>query len=66
MRIIVLITSVLTSLTLFGCTGWRGAPWCAQYNTGQNDCSFYSFEQCEASLSGVGGTCVPNGFSKAQ
>jgi len=66
MRTILLITSALTFLTLFGCTGWLGAPWCAHYSTDLNDCSFYSFEQCKSSLSGVGGTCAPNGFSWAQ
>jgi len=40
----------------------QAAPWCAHYNTGLNACSFYSFDQCMAALSGNGGVCSPNQF----
>ena len=40
----------------------QAAPWCAHYNTGLNARSFYSFEQCMASVFGVGGSCAPNSF----
>jgi len=38
------------------------APWCAQYGaqTGSYDCSYYTFEQCMATVRGVGGFCNPN------
>jgi hypothetical protein len=37
-------------------------PWCAIYNKGANDmsCSFDSFDQCMASVRGVGGFCMAN------
>jgi len=41
-----------------------GAGWCANYGTGHSgtDCSFNSFEQCQATLSGLSGFCQPNPF----
>jgi hypothetical protein len=37
------------------------AAWCAYYsdNAGTN-CGFYTIEQCQAAVSGVGGYCAPN------
>jgi uncharacterized protein DUF3551 len=38
------------------------APWCAQFGaqTGSYDCSYYTFEQCMATVRGVGGFCNRN------
>ena len=37
-------------------------PWCAQYadTRGLVECAFVTFEQCQASISGIGGSCVQN------
>ena len=37
-------------------------PWCARYfdQSGITACSFYSYQQCMASVSGVGGFCLQN------
>jgi hypothetical protein len=37
-------------------------PWCAQYADVRaiTECSFMTFEQCQASVSGIGGSCVQN------
>jgi Protein of unknown function (DUF3551) len=37
-------------------------PWCAQTADQRAivDCSFTTFEQCRATLSGIGGSCVQN------
>ena len=37
-------------------------PWCAHYGTPYDDdsCGFTSFEQCIASVSGIGGFCERN------
>lgn len=38
-------------------------PWCAQWGGkrgGANECSYYSFDQCLASIFGAGGHCYPN------
>jgi Protein of unknown function (DUF3551) len=38
--------------------------WCAQYsNHGATNCGFYSFGQCRATVSGIGGFCMRNPFS---
>jgi hypothetical protein len=37
--------------------------WCAQYgghNIASTNCGFASFEQCRATISGIGGSCYPN------
>jgi peptidoglycan hydrolase-like protein with peptidoglycan-binding domain len=39
-------------------SGARGGPhWCANYNNGSSNCGFYTFQQCLAAVSGVGGSC---------
>jgi Protein of unknown function (DUF3551) len=43
--------------------GWFSPPtgtWCALEAVGLNDCSYFSYQQCIATLSGIGGTCQPN------
>jgi hypothetical protein len=37
-------------------------PWCAQYSgrAGGTNCGFVSYEQCRATVSGVGGYCSLN------
>ncbi len=40
-------------------------PWCAQYSGdggGGRNCGFVSFEQCMATVSGIGGFCERNSF----
>ena len=36
----------------------RPRAYCAQYRGGAENCGFYSFNQCLAAISGVGGLCV--------
>jgi hypothetical protein len=39
--------------------------WCAQYSGksgGATNCGFFTIEQCRATVSGIGGFCVPNQF----
>jgi hypothetical protein len=62
MRLTAVIAPLLAALSLCRCGGAPAAPWCAQYSTGLNDCSFYSFQQCTTAVSGVGGICTPNQF----
>ena len=37
-------------------------PWCAQYadRSGITECGYTSFEQCLATVRGIGGSCVQN------
>jgi hypothetical protein len=40
-------------------------PWCAQYGLsgdGGRNCGFSTFEQCLATVSGIGGFCERNSF----
>ena len=39
-------------------------PWCAQYGgrDGGRNCGFVSFQQCQATVSGMGGFCERNLF----
>lgn len=38
-------------------------PWCAYYNSfhgGATNCGFVTYQQCVATIRGVGGSCGPN------
>lgn len=37
-------------------------PWCAAYSYRTKNCGFMTFQQCLATISGVGGSCEPNPF----
>lgn len=39
-------------------------PWCAQFadRSGSTQCLFASFEQCLATVRGIGGSCVQNWY----
>ena len=39
-------------------------PWCAQYSIkgGARNCGFTTWEQCRATVSGIGGYCIENPF----
>ena len=41
------------------------AEWCAEYSGlgGTESCGFTSFEQCQASVSGIGGFCRPSQYN---
>lgn len=38
----------------------REYPWCARYDWTTYNCGFVSFQQCLATISGIGGRCEPN------
>jgi hypothetical protein len=42
--------------------GAEAAPWCAYYDASTRNCGFYSYEQCLATIRGVGGYCSRNYF----
>ena len=62
MRTIAIASFTLTTLLL--CAGAaQAAPWCAHYGGrggGGTNCGFYSFQQCMATISGIGGVCLVN------
>ncbi len=38
----------------------REYPWCARYDWSTSNCGFVSFEQCLATVRGIGGICERN------
>jgi hypothetical protein len=68
MRTIPLVAITFAALSL-STIGADAAPWCAEYSGGGGggggggtNCGFYSFEQCLATVRGIGGFCVRNPF----
>jgi hypothetical protein len=62
MRRILPVAIAIAALSVSN-TGTRAdGTWCAHYGTGLDgmNCGFYSFEQCRATVSGVGGFCLAN------
>jgi hypothetical protein len=61
---LVLITFVVVSLSTTAARAGANGSWCANYGTGHSgtNCSYTSFEQCRASVSGVYGFCQPNPY----
>src|SRR5262245_6310724 len=64
MAAIVVVPAVLTQTpaNALPCDNTR---WCAQYSGaagGATNCGFFTIEQCRATVSGIGGFCVPNQF----
>ena len=59
MRTIPLLAITLAALSLSIGGARADGTWCAHYGTrgGATNCGFYSFEQCRATVSGIGGFC---------
>ena len=59
------VTGIVAILVVLA-AGRAGAieyPWCAEYSgRGGGNCGFSTYEQCRASVSGVGGLCRENPF----
>ena len=67
MRILHLIFLTLTLLAMLVPGSGHADPyrWCAQYGFrggGGTNCGFVTLAQCLATVSGIGGFCVPNQF----
>jgi uncharacterized protein DUF3551 len=60
-----IVVAALFAVALFATpraaeAGGGGQPWCAHFPFGLNDCSFVTFQQCRAAISGNGGSCDRN------
>lgn len=67
MRSMHFVLPALAALAMFIPTAGHADPykWCAQYGPGGDggrNCGFRTFEQCMATVSGIGGFCEPNTF----
>ena len=62
------LATLVLALPLAGEAKAQADPyrWCADYAygglSGAKNCYFLTIEQCRATVSGAGGTCVPNPF----
>lgn len=57
-----IIASAIVLLSAASASAAPDYPWCqrTKITGGTPDCSFTSFNQCQASISGVGGDCIRN------
>jgi hypothetical protein len=65
MRSLVLVFGVVATVAFGGNANAQNYPWCAYYGGGDiggggTNCGFTTFEQCMATLSGMGGFCDRN------
>ena len=59
MKVILVICAVLVG----GMGGAASAAsWCAVYDVSTRNCGFSSYQQCLATIRGVGGYCTPNTY----
>jgi hypothetical protein len=67
MRLVRMILPALTAAAVLVPLAGHADPyrWCAQYGRrggGASNCGFVTLQQCQATVSGIGGFCVPNQF----
>jgi hypothetical protein len=57
-----LTTGLLADVRPSAATVWY--PWCARLydRSGATSCAFTTFQQCQATVSGIGGACVQNWY----
>ncbi|WP_192817776.1 MULTISPECIES: DUF3551 domain-containing protein [unclassified Afipia] len=58
--LLIALAFVATSFAFIGQADARGYRYCLKSSPGPGDCRYASYQQCKASASGVGGTCVRN------
>lgn len=68
MRKSALSLAIVTAVLLLGSGASHADPyrWCAVYggggSGGARNCGFVTIQQCQDTISGIGGICEPNGF----
>ena len=65
MKALLFVSAVLIGLAGIGTPAHaQNYPWCAHYSGsmggGGTNCGFISFDQCMATVSGIGGICMRN------
>jgi hypothetical protein len=63
MRPIPIAAITFAGLLLSSIAAHADGTWCARYPRGSSNCGFYSFDQCQATVRGIGGFCQQNPFS---
>jgi len=64
MRVVFLVLSFLVLAGIEKRAEAQDYPWCAYYSKGCTSCSFVSYAQCMADVSGLGGFCQQNNTYK--
>jgi hypothetical protein len=64
MRVVALVATLFGVFSVSIHEARADGTWCARYPEGASNCGFYSFAQCQATVSGRGGFCEQNGFSE--
>jgi hypothetical protein len=62
-RLAILVLGILLGAAAAGSPAQaQNYPWCARYSGGRGgqNCGFVSFEQCMATVRGIGGYCARN------
>jgi hypothetical protein len=63
----VLLATMQSAAALFSWERPQNAPWCLNaVFAGWVDCGYYSYRQCDAALSGLGGYCSENLWALAR
>jgi hypothetical protein len=73
MRIVLAAATLLLAVPVTVSThqpaGAASYAWCAIYSGramgGSKSCTFYTFEQCQMTVAGLGGFCQPNYYARA-
>jgi len=65
MKLTLFVVGILTTAIATGTPAVaQNYPWCAQYSGGRSgggmNCGFVSFDQCMATVRGIGGFCIRN------
>jgi len=65
MRSLALLSTLVALLCAMSGGARADGTWCARYSSpgGGTNCGFYSFAQCQATVSGIGGFCTRNSFA---
>ena len=67
MRIPALCSLAVAAMFALGAPAKAKEPgWCATYRNGGNNCGFYTYEQCMAAVSGVGGFCNRSPYAEPE
>ena len=60
-RTIILAAAVgLAAVSIASTHARADGAWCARDTRGGTNCGFHTFAQCQADISGIGGSCSPN------
>jgi len=58
--------SAMIAFALTGPVEAKEPGWCAAYRNGGNNCGFYTYDQCMAAVSGIGGFCNRSPYAEPE